>query len=176
MSPRLDPAGRVGPPNSRQREAAGTRRAAQGQPGPRATSARYGASPIRGKRILYVDDEPLFRQATSRVLRRAGAICLLAGTHDQAVALAGGEPELALAILDFHMPDGYVGQLVKRLRRARPSLPLIGTSGAERRSEFAQHGVTQFLEKPWHLGDLVRAAERVSASNPHFPGAVSPDP
>ena len=146
------------------------------RPDPRATSARYGASPIRGKRILYVDDEPLFRQATNRVLRRAGAICLLAGTHDQAVALAGGEPALALAILDFHMPDGYVGQLVKRLRRARPSLPLIGTSGAERRSEFAQHGVTQFLEKPWQLGDLVRAVELVSASNPPFPGAVSPDP
>jgi CheY-like chemotaxis protein len=146
------------------------------RPDPRATSARYGASPIRGKRILYVDDEPLFRQATNRVLRRAGAICLLAGTHDQAVALAGGEPALALAILDFHMPDGYVGQLVKRLRRARPSLPLIGTSGAERRSEFAQHGVTQFLEKPWHLGDLVQAVELVSASNPPFPGAVCPDP
>jgi CheY-like chemotaxis protein len=142
----------------------------------RATSARYGASPIRGKRILYVDDEPLFRQATNRVLRRAGAICLLAGTHDQAVALVGGEPELALAILDFHMPDGYVGQLVKRLRRARPSLPLIGTSGAERRTEFAQHGVTQFLEKPWQLGDLVRAVELVSASNPRRQGVESPDP
>jgi CheY-like chemotaxis protein len=145
------------------------------RPDPRATSARYGASPIRGKRILYVDDEPLFRQATSRVLRRAGAICLLAGTHDQAVALAGGEPELALAILDFHMPDGYVGQLVKRLRRTRPLLPLIGTSGAERRSEFAQHGVTQFLEKPWQLGDLMRAVERVSASKPRSQDAVFPD-
>lgn len=29
--------------------------AVQGQPDPRATLARYGASRIRGKRILYVD-------------------------------------------------------------------------------------------------------------------------
>jgi len=74
------------------------------------------------------------------------------------------------------MPDGYVGQLVKRLRRACPSLPLIGTSGAERRSEFAQHGVTRFPEKPWQLGDLVRAVELVSASSPRSRGAISPDP
>jgi len=132
-------------------------RAALGKPDPRATSARYGASQVRGKRILYVDDDLLLRRATSRLLRGAGAICLLADTHDQAVTLVGGEPELALAILDFHMPDGDVGHLVKRLRTARAVLPLIGTSGADRRNEFAERGVPHFLEKPWQLGDLVRA-------------------
>ncbi len=132
-------------------------RAAQGEAHSRATSARYGASRIRGKRILYVDDDPLLRRVTSGWLQDAGAICLLADTHDQAVTLVGGEPELALAILDFQMPDGDVGHLVKRLRTARAVLPLIGTSGADRRNEFAKRGVTQFLEKPWQLGDLVRA-------------------
>jgi len=55
------------------------------------------------------------------------------------------------------MPDGDVGSLVKRLRVARALLPLIGTSGADRRNEFAQRGVTRFLEKPWQLDELVRA-------------------
>ena len=131
--------------------------AAQSGPDPRAAAAGYAVSRIRGKRILYVDDNRLLRRATGALLEDAGAICLLAGTHDQAVALVGDEPELALAILDFQMPDGDVGHLVKRLRTARAVLPLIGTSAIDRRDEFTERGVLQFLEKPWQISDLVRA-------------------
>jgi CheY-like chemotaxis protein len=147
--------------------------AAQRRLGLRATSACLGASAIRGKRILYVDDDPSVRWLTSVFLQDAGAICFPASTHDQAVALAGGEPKLALAILDFQMPDDDVGHLVKRLRAARALLPLIGTSGADRRSEFAARGVTRFLEKPWQLGDLLRALD---TSNPRFWRVEPPDP
>jgi CheY-like chemotaxis protein len=114
---------------------------AQREPELRPAPVRSSAG-IHGRRILYVDDEPLLRRATSRVLRGAGAVCLLADTHDQAVAIVVGEPELELVILDFQMPDGDVGHLVKRLRAARAALPLIGTSGADRRNEFARRGVS----------------------------------
>lgn len=124
---------------------------------PLATSAHYGASPIRGKRILYVDDHAILRHATGGLLEDAGAICLLAGTHDQAVTIAESEPELAFAILDFQMPDGDVGRLIQRLRSARTALRLIGTSAVDRRDEFAERGVSRFLEKPWQLSDLVLA-------------------
>jgi len=149
-------------------------RAAQGEPDPRATSAGYGVSRLRGKRILYVDDDSFLRRMTGRLLGAAGAICLLAGTHDQAVALVRGEPELALAILDFQMPDGDVGNLVKRLRTVHAVLPLIGTSARDRSNEFAERGVTQFLEKPWELGDLVRAVECVASALPAhgIPGSI----
>jgi len=122
-----------------------------------AESAGSFVSRLRGKRILYVDDDSSLRRVTGGLLGDAGAICLLAGTHDQAVTLVAHEPHLALAILDFQMPDGDVGRLVKRLRAARAVLPLIGTSAIDRRDEFAERGVTQFLEKPWELGDLARA-------------------
>jgi CheY-like chemotaxis protein len=124
---------------------------------PRPIPATYGPSRLRGRRILYVDDNSFLRRVTGSLLGDAGAICLLAGTHDQAVTLVGGEPELALAILDFQMPDGDVGHLVKRLRAARAELPLLGTSATDRQKDFAERGVTQFLEKPWQLEDLVRA-------------------
>lgn len=126
---------------------------------PRAAAADHGASRIRGKRVLYVDDNTLIRRVTGALLGDAGAICLLAGTHDQAIALAGREPELALAILDFQMPDGDVGRLIQRLRSARAVLPLIGTSAIDCREEFAERGVTRFLEKPWQLEDLVREVD-----------------
>jgi CheY-like chemotaxis protein len=107
----------------------------------------------------------------SGLLLEAGAICLLAATHDQAVTLARTESELALAILDFQMPDGDVGQLVERLRTAHTLLPLIGTSGTDRRDEFAERGLTQFLEKPWQLGDLVRCFDSTLPA-PHAPGSM----
>ena len=131
--------------------------AAQSELDLHANAAQFGVSRIRGKRILYVDDERFLRRVTSALLGDGGAICLIAGTHDEAVTIARSEPELALAILDFQMPDGDVGHLVKRLRAACAVLPLIGTSAIDRRSEFAERGVTQFLEKPWQLDDLVRA-------------------
>jgi CheY-like chemotaxis protein len=134
------------------------RSAAHGEPQRRAIRvAPATTNRLCSRRILCVDDDLLLRRATSRLLRGAGAICLLAGTHDQAVAIVDGEPELALAILDFQMPDGDVGHLVERLRAARAALPLLGSSGSDRREEFARRGVTRFLEKPWQLGALVQA-------------------
>jgi CheY-like chemotaxis protein len=142
----------------------------------RAAPAGRPVSPLRALRILYVDDDPLLRLATKRMLRRAGATCLPAGSHAQALALAAGDPHLELAILDFHMPDGCVGRLVERLKIVRPALPLIGTSGAERRRQFAQLGVTWFLEKPWKLRDLACAVEALSGATPHVPPAIPLDP
>jgi CheY-like chemotaxis protein len=124
---------------------------------PYGPSASAGERRIRGKRILYVDDDLFLRRVTGSWLGDAGAVCLLAGTHDQAVRLVNAEPRLALAILDFQMPDGDVGHLVKRLKAARAALPLVGTRAIDRSGEFAERGVTRFLEKPWQLADLVRA-------------------
>jgi len=146
---------------------------AQRDSDPRTTSARRSATSIRGRRVLYVDDEPWIRWETSELLRDAGAICLLAGTHDQAVTLVADEPHLALAILDFQMPDGDVGHLVKRLRAVCARLPLIGTSAIDRRNDFAARGVPRFLEKPWELADLVRVVGR---SNLHLQRAATLDP
>ena len=118
---------------------------------------------IDGKRILYVDDEPLVRGAVTRLLRGAGAVCIGAATHDEAVVLLEFEPRLDLAILDFHMPDGDVGRLVERLRWRRPALSLVGTSGLDRRSDFAARGVDRFLPKPWEIDDLIRVADWLEA-------------
>lgn len=126
-------------------------------------------SRILGRRILYVDDEALMRHAVARLLRGAGAVFLGAGTHDQAIALLGFESPLDLAILDFQMPDGDPGYLARRLRGRWPSLPVVGTSGLDRRSEFAARGVDRFLRKPWTLDDLIQVADWSEASGDRLP-------
>lgn len=133
---------------------------------PRAHRAR-----IEGKRILYVDDELSMRLAATRLLRGAGAVCVCTETHDQAAVLLAFEPPIDLAILDFQMPDGDVGRLVPRLRWQRPGLTLVGTSGSDRRSDFAARGVDRFLAKPWNLDDLIRAAGWSEESSGRVPAA-----
>lgn len=115
----------------------------------------------------------MVRLAVKRVLQGAGAVCITTETHEQAVVRLALETFLDLAILDFQMPDGDVGGLIRRMLRQRPGLTLVGTSGSDRRSEFAARGVGRFLPKPWNLGDLIRVAEwsdvadgRVPASGP----------
>ena len=117
------------------------------------------SSRIEGRRILFVDDELLMRRAVARLLRGAGASCLGAATHDETVVLLAFEPRLDLAILDYQVPDGGVGRLVRRLRWQRPALPLVGTSASDHRSEFAALGVGRFLQKPWGLDELIDVAD-----------------
>jgi CheY-like chemotaxis protein len=124
------------------------------------TSARARRrSRIRGRRILYVDDEPLLRLAVARLVRGAGGLCIGTATHAQAVVQLALEPRVDLAILDFQMPDGDVDDLVRVLRRRRPGLVMVGTSASDRRSDFAARGIDRFLQKPWSLDDLIRVAE-----------------
>jgi CheY-like chemotaxis protein len=130
-------------------------------------------SRIHGRRILYVDDELLMRLAVARLLRGAGAVCVGTGRQEEAVVLVAFEPTLDLAILDFEMPEGDVGRLVQRLHWQRPALAVVGTSGSDRRSEFASRGVARFLPKPWGLDDLIHVAgwsevagSQVSVSGP----------
>jgi CheY-like chemotaxis protein len=133
-------------------------------------------SRIHGRRILYVDDELLMRQAATRLLRGAGAECLCTGTHDQAVVLLASEPLLDLAILDYEMPDGDVGHLVRRLHSLRPALPLVGTSGSDRRSDFTARGVTLYLPKPWALDDLIHVVDRSEAPDSQVPVSGPQEP
>lgn len=116
-----------------------------------------GATPLQGKRILFVDDDPFVRRMTCRVLAHAGATCLVATTQDQAMAIAERDSGLSFVLLDFEMADGDIGRLVAGLRALFPALPLIGTSGSDCREEFARRGVSIFLEKPWAIATLVRA-------------------
>lgn len=113
---------------------------------------------VAGKYVLYVDDDAALCRATVRLLRGAGILCLCATSHGEAALLVSLGSQLDLAVLDFHMPDGDVSQLIRRLRQLRPELPLVGTSGMDRRLDFADRNVTRFLPKPFDLEDLVQAA------------------
>jgi CheY-like chemotaxis protein len=139
---------------------------------------------LQGLWLLYVDDDTRVCGSVRRLLGSAGAICHVASSHDHAVELLREDRRVTLGILDYQMPDGDVAALVRRLRVVRPRLPLLGTSGTDRRTDFHSRGVDRFIQKPWRLDDLIRSIDflpsprDLSASDeigtPSLPDRVQP--
>jgi DNA-binding NtrC family response regulator len=99
--------------------------------------------------VLVVDDEANYRAATRRLLAVGGTRVLEAEDGAQALAIVERE-RVNLVLLDLHMPviDGL--EVLKRVRRVSPTLPVImitafGEPGVA--VEAMKAGADDFLEK-----------------------------
>lgn len=92
-----------------------------GQSSPRQPSSRMAG--WRG-RVLYVDDDPIFRQLAQMVLRRAGFQVTTVSDGVEALDLLRLDPH-DLLVTDFHMPrlDGV--ELIRALRSAGVQIPAV---------------------------------------------------
>lgn len=134
---------------------------------------------LRARSILYVDDDDGVRGGVIRLLRQAGAVCHAASSHAQALEFISDNRQIDLAILDYQMPDGDIVWLLRRIRIVRPSLPVVGTSGGDRREEFGRRGVERFLQKPWKLEELLEICSPLLSARElggSVDGIVSPQP
>jgi two-component system cell cycle sensor histidine kinase/response regulator CckA len=114
-----------------------------------------------GIMILLVDDDPLVRQFTERMLCGAGWLVLTADSAMEAIEVLR-ENSCDLIISDVAMP-GMDGLALTRLALAfRPELPIVISSGYENISaghEFDAANVT-FIQKPYRQAELRAAVER----------------
>jgi PAS domain S-box-containing protein len=95
-------------------------------------AAAVAAAPAatRAARVIYVDDDDLLLLTTAAVLRRAGHRVTTCADGQAALAGVRAAPDAVdVVVTDYNMPglDGL--QLAAELRRLRPGLPLILTSG-----------------------------------------------
>lgn len=116
-------------------------------------------------RVLFVDDELALARLAQRALPLHGLATAVYSDPLQAAAAFEADPDaFALLITDQTMP-GLTGlELVERLRRIRPRLPVILSSGyltAENRDRAAALGVDAVLPKPCALEDIVAASRRL---------------
>lgn len=79
-------------------------------------------------KILLVDDNDVVRHALERVLRHAGHEVTEAADGNVALSLAG-RGLFELVITDIVMPNVEGIELIRRLRKNVPSLPIIAISG-----------------------------------------------
>ena len=121
-----------------------------GNPGRNAAIAR-----TRSLRILVVDDEELVRRGTAEMLRDLGHEVTEANGGGDALAMLETMPAIDVVVTDYKMPRMDGADLARRIREARPDLPILLISGYTGASEAV--GGLPRLNKPFGLTELAEA-------------------
>jgi DNA-binding response OmpR family regulator len=111
--------------------------------------------------VLLVEDEPALTRFATQALTRAGYEVTSAPDGESALRLFD-DPALAVDVVvsDVTMPGMTGDRLARELRRRRPALPVILTTGFSHlvTPEVADElGVAALLQKPFGARDLVSA-------------------
>lgn len=112
------------------------------------------AMPRASGRVLFVEDDPLVREAVVSGLEDAGFDVVVAASGDQALAMIDKGLDAEVVFSDIVMPGQVSGiDLATLLRTRRPGLPVVLATGyTDQRTSVP--GV-QVLAKPYEIGQLV---------------------
>ncbi|MEO2003308.1 MAG: response regulator [Candidatus Poribacteria bacterium] len=117
-----------------------------------------GAADVRPSRtVLVVDDDKETLDVLCQVLRRDGYRCIPASDGAQAVEAFASAPEIAVAMIDFDLPDVTGVQLIHEFKRVRPHVPLLLMTGNPSQRvifEACDAGACTYLRKPIDLQHL----------------------
>ena len=120
------------------------------------------AASRRSETILLVEDEPGVREYAAAVLGSHGYRVLQAATGVEALEVwKWHASRIALLLTDLVMPDGLGGvELAARLRREKPALKVVLTSGYANESigeQFRPPAGMHFIQKPYPPQALVQS-------------------
>jgi len=113
--------------------------------------------------ILVVEDEVLIRLDVSDFLRGQGFDVVEAASADEAIAVMASGEHVSLVFTDVQMPGSTDGLgLVRWIRRHRPTVPVIVTSGLSRDRDLSPDlaDLAPIEQKPYSEGALLRRIRR----------------
>lgn len=117
-------------------------------------------------RLLVVDDEPPVRRMLEDVFRSFGHDVVVAASGDEALRLFA-EGVYDVVVTDLLMPDMNGWEVIARLRRAAPHVPVILLTGSAPEIDperVRQEGVT-LVHKPASLARLRTVLQQVLAAS-----------
>lgn len=130
-------------------------RGMQGAKGTAASSAK----------VLVVDDEECVRQVAGAVLRNNGYNVVFASDGQEAMMVFQEQcSQIEVVLLDLVLPALHGAQVLERMRRLKPGVKVLLTSGyAAQEAErlCGPNGARAFLQKPFTAEGLVEAVRSV---------------
>ncbi|ERP30863.1 PAS domain-containing hybrid sensor histidine kinase/response regulator [Chitinivibrio alkaliphilus] len=123
-----------------------------------------------GQTVLVVDDEELIRVVATSHLRSIGYGVICATNGEEAVqTFREAQHEIDVVILDMIMPTMGGREAFYKLRKIRPDIPIIISSGFAKNEDMAElkkQGVSGFLSKPFRKEELVEILVSIRGSRP----------
>lgn len=123
-----------------------------------------------GTRWLVAEGDADVRRVTAESLARLGHDVLLAATADEAMHIVQARgTEIAGVLLDVALPGMGGSATCAALRRMRPDLPVILTSGhaeAEATARCGGQAALVLLQKPWRMETLAAALRSALCTEP----------
>lgn len=118
----------------------------------------------KGERILFVDDAPTMCRLAEQILARLGYVVTSLTSPEEAINLFGWDSHsFDLIITDFTMPGVNGIELLDAIRKIKPNIPVVLSSGllSAELHAIAQHkGVKVFVPKPFTPSMLAMAVNR----------------
>ena len=108
-------------------------------------------------KVLLVDDEETVRGIGAEMLKEFGFTPITANDGLDALEVFNSTPDIAFVILDLTMPHMDGEQCFRELRKLKPDLKVIMSSGFseyEVTQKFAGKGLAGFIQKPYKLSLL----------------------
>jgi DNA-binding NtrC family response regulator len=115
-----------------------------------------------------VDDEDVVRKLAKNALERAGYRVLVAESGQAAIDLFKiTDEQVSLVLLDMTMPGLNGHETFLQLKRVRPTLKVLLSSGyneLETTRRFSGQGLAGFIQKPYTAGTLSKTVNSVLLS------------
>jgi signal transduction histidine kinase/CheY-like chemotaxis protein len=142
---------------------------------PQSSHAKREPAMGNGERVLYIDDEEALVFLMTRSLERKNYHVSAYTDVSRAIdAFCNSPGDFHAVVTDLSMPQKSGFDVVRELRRVRPDIPVIMTSGYVRREDMEtarELGISELISKPNTVDDLAKSLARLLAAARNMPSS-----